>query len=219
MRNRFKRIAALTLTLIAIFPLALIAANWQLNRHHERELLNSQLERSYTQEPLNVSSLNGNNFESLREYSRVKVQGKVVSEITWWRKQSLDGIPGFVSLVHLQVSETISVVLALGWSQQPVEVPVEQTIDAVGRIRIIDSFESDPSDLPAKQTNTPASILPDDDKIYLELISPPIEKLAILPLPEMTAGPHLGYVGQWILIAIFAVTVYVIALRNLPATD
>jgi cytochrome oxidase assembly protein ShyY1 len=40
-----------------------------------------------------------------------------------------------------------------------------------------------------------------------------------LPLPEMTAGPHLGYVGQWILIAIFAVAVYVIALRNLPATD
>jgi hypothetical protein len=218
-RNRFKKIAALTLTLIVIFPLALIAANWQWNRHHEREALNAQLERSYTQEPLEISSFKDLTSDSLTEYSRVKVQGKIVSDITWWRKQSLDGIPGFVGLVQLEVTKSFAVVLALGWSQQPIEIALNKTVDSVARLRLINNFETDPSDLPINQTNTPASLIPGGGKIYLELISPPIEKIAILPLPEMTAGPHLGYVGQWILIAIFALVVYVIAIRNLPTTD
>jgi cytochrome oxidase assembly protein ShyY1 len=59
-------------------------------------------------------------------------------------------------------------------------------------------------------------VLPEKDKIYLELKDPEVSLFVPLPLPQMTAGPHLGYVGQWILIAIFAIAVYVIALRNLP---
>jgi cytochrome oxidase assembly protein ShyY1 len=218
-RNRFKKIAALTLTLIFMVPLALIAADWQWNRHHEREALNAKLERSYTQEPKKVASFNDLTSESLAEYCRVKVQGEIISDITWWRKQSLDGIPGFVGLVQLEVNNSFAVVLALGWSQQPIEVALNKNVDSVARIKLINNFEADPSDLPINQTNTPASLIPGGGKIYLELISPPIEKIAILPLPEMTAGPHLGYVGQWILIAIFALVVYVIAIRNLPTTD
>jgi cytochrome oxidase assembly protein ShyY1 len=34
-------------------------------------------------------------------------------------------------------------------------------------------------------------------------------------LPEPESGPHLGYVGQWILIGITAVVAYVLILRRM----
>ncbi len=216
MRNRFKKIAALTLTLIVVFPLAIVAANWQWNRHHERENLNRQITESIELEPALINSAVEINLMTDKEYRKVSLSGKAVNEITWWRKQSLDGIPGYIALVEFQLSDQTDVVIAIGWSQQPLLELNANFSEIVGRVRLIRNFETDPSDLPVKQTNTPASILDQDDKIYLELISPKIETLAPLPLPQMTAGPHLGYVGQWILIAIFAIAVYVIAIRNLP---
>ena len=33
-------------------------------------------------------------------------------------------------------------------------------------------------------------------------------------LPAVEAGPHLGYVGQWILIGIASISVYVTVLRS-----
>ena len=38
--------------------------------------------------------------------------------------------------------------------------------------------------------------------------------LTLLPLPEITGGPHLGYVGQWILIGAGTVGVYIIVVRR-----
>ena len=212
-----QRIAALTLTLVIIFPLALVAAKWQWSRHLEREHLNVQLEKAISTEPKPLSQISDSKSLSAMEYQSIKIDAVIDSQITWWRKQSLDGIPGFVALVAITENKE-SYVLALGWSQQPVSMKLDSQISGVARIRIIHSFSSDPSDLPSQQTNSPATVLPQKDTVYLELVSPKFKKLAQIPLPEITAGPHLGYVGQWILIAIFAVAVYVVAIRNLPRT-
>lgn len=216
MPNRFKRIAALTLTLIVVFPLAIVAANWQLNRHHEREKLNSQISKSIASAPVSIDSEVELHDMIDKEYRKVSLAGGSIKDVTWWRKQSLDGIPGYIALVDYRMSDKNHVVLALGWSQQPKNILNANLDSVVARVRLIRNFETDPEDLPPNQTNTPASVLNNNDKVYLELVSPKINSLASLPLPQMTAGPHLGYVGQWILIAIFAVAVYVIAIRNLP---
>jgi len=215
--NRFKRIAALTLTLILIFPLAIVAANWQMNRHHEREKLNSQITQAINSKPLKIDSAKDLAKSMSLEYRKVSISGDATGQTTWWRKQSLDGIPGFIALTPFQFSNGSKVVLALGWASQPFDLNQIQSNNYLARIRLIRNFEKDPGDLPVNQTNTPASVIAGNDRIYLEIISPKINKLSALPLPEITAGPHLGYVGQWILIAIFAVVVYVIAIRNLPA--
>lgn len=215
MRNRFKRIAALTLTLVIVFPLAVIAAKWQWTRHIERDALNTKLEYAYSKDPIDVSSVSDLESRDDSEYLSVKMRGNVASKITWWRKQSLDGIPGYIALVEYKINDE-KIVLALGWAQQPVFMQNIQLNNIVARIRNIHVFSKDPSDLPINQTNSPSTIIKDRDLIYLELTSPNIKGLEKLPLPEITAGPHLGYVGQWILIAIFAIAVYVVALRNLP---
>lgn len=216
MRNRFKRIAALTLTLVVVFPLAIVAANWQWNRHHEREFLNTQITKSIENSPISINTAVLPNNLAKQEYRKVSIAGQNGQEITWWRKQSLDGIPGYIALTTFEFMDGTQIVLALGWSAQPIENLAADFSQAVARIRFIRNFEKDPGDLPINQTNTPASILRQDEKIYLELVTPKFERLTALPLPQMTAGPHLGYVGQWILIAIFAIAVYIIAIRNLP---
>lgn len=216
MRNRLGKITALTLTLLFVFPLAIVAANWQWNRHHERESLNALIQRAYDSESYKIETLSDLNGLKDLEYVRVQLAGKSLGDLVWWRKQSLDGIPGFIGLTRYNIGETEEVVLALGWVQT---IPNLQRVDIsniTARIRLIDDFASDPNDLPFGQTNSPASVLAENDEIYLELKEPEVSTFAQLPLPQMTAGPHLGYVGQWILIAIFAIAVYVIALRNLP---
>lgn len=216
MRNRLGKITALTLTLLIVFPLAIVAANWQWNRHHERESLNSMIQRAYDSEPYEIESVSDLNDLKDLEYVRVQIEGKSSGDVVWWRKQSLDGIPGFIGLIRYNFGANENVVLALGWTQTIPQTQSLEISNITARIRLIDEFASDPRDLPNGQTNSPANVLPENDEIYLELKDPEVSSFVPLPLPQMTAGPHLGYVGQWILIAIFAIAVYVIALRNLP---
>lgn len=216
MRNQIGRITALTLTLLIVFPLAIVAANWQWTRHHERESLNASINLAYTQDPIQIETLS--DLEKLRtsEYVRVQLSGQSVGVITWWRKQSLNGIPGFIGLIKFQLENKQEVVVALGWTQTLLTMNSVSLENITARVRLIKDFEVDPSDLPIGQTNSPANILLQNDKMYLELKDPEVSGFALLPLPEMTAGPHLGYVGQWFLIGVFAVCVYIIAIRNLP---
>lgn len=215
MRNKNLRILSLTLTLIVVFPLALLAADWQLNRHREREILNQQLITSYTKLPKKVVSFKDVDQSKDAEYLRYKINATLSSEITWWRKQSLDGIPGYIALTVCTDQTGSKAVVALGWSQtvETIKLPAERIL--IGRLRIMKILEPDPSDIPIGQTNSPATLISANDKFYFEITNLKIQGLAEIPLPEITSGPHLGYVGQWILIAIFAICVYVIAIRNL----
>jgi cytochrome oxidase assembly protein ShyY1 len=213
--KKWIRIGALTLTLLIVFPLALVAARWQWSRHFERQELNLEIENSISRNPLTIKDLSDIklNFD---EYTQVEMSGTFSEDTTWWRKQSLDGVPGFIALKTFILDGGDQIVVALGWSQTVENLESFDAEELQGRLRYIRNFDLDPSDIPNGQTNSPATVLDTDDHIYLEIIAPDVARLAKLPLPQITAGPHLGYVGQWILIAIFAVSVYVIALRNLP---
>jgi cytochrome oxidase assembly protein ShyY1 len=51
---------------------------------------------------------------------------------------------------------------------------------------------------------------------YFELIESPVaQELELLPWPELEAGPHLGYVGQWIIIGLSGIVVYIVVMRRL----
>ena len=195
-----------------------MAANWQWHRHFERQALNVELEKSIKQDPLLITDLSQIK-EDFAEYKTLEFTGEFVGSPVWWRKQSLDGVPGFVGLEAFKMTNGEQIVVALGWSQYAVSMTSPSAEQIKARLRFIDDFAKDPDDLPVGQTNSPSTILPTNDDYYFELLDPSVENLAELPLPEITAGPHLGYVGQWILIAIFAVSVYIIALRNLPNNE
>lgn len=213
--KKWKRIGALTLTLIIVFPLALVAAKWQWSRHFERQELNLEIESSISKKPLRVNDLSQIN-PNLDEYTQMKISGTFSDETIWWRKQSLDGVPGFIALKTFNFENGDQLVVALGWSQTVERLASIDADGLQGRLRYIRNFGLDPADIPSGQTNSPSTVLDSEDRIYLENVDTDVAGLARIPLPQITAGPHLGYVGQWILIAIFAVAVYVIALRNLP---
>lgn len=218
MRKNWLRVGALTLTLVIVFPLALIAANWQWHRHFERQALNLELENSINSQPTKITNLD--QIEpNYPEYKTFSLSGSFTNRVSWWRKQSLDGVPGFIALNDFQLANGEHLVVAVGWSQTVQTFKAINFTKIEGRLRYIHDFSIDPDDLPLGQTNTPASLLSAEDKIYIELVNPQIEGLATIPLPEITAGPHLGYVGQWILISIFAIAVYIVALKNLPKKE
>jgi cytochrome oxidase assembly protein ShyY1 len=43
---------------------------------------------------------------------------------------------------------------------------------------------------------------------------PQADGLTLLPLPELSEGPHLSYVGQWILIGLASIVIWVIVVRR-----
>jgi cytochrome oxidase assembly protein ShyY1 len=223
-----KRILALTIALVIMTPLSAVAAKWQWNRHIERETRNALVT---TNAALPISQLedvlDGNTILSKNEWQRVEVVGHFDEEHQkLLRKQSLNGRPGFIVVTPFITNLNQRLLIERGWVAGDGQIPdpatslavdqEEQTITA--RIRILyGTAELDPKDLPPFQTNHISTMLTADTVIaYFELMdSASKEKLELLPWPELEAGPHLGYVGQWIIIGLSGIVVYIMVMRRL----
>jgi cytochrome oxidase assembly protein ShyY1 len=220
------RIVALTLALIVMLPVSIIAARWQWSRHLEREAMNSLIETNSNRQ-VTLAELGAVQLGSTDEYKQLTLQGQFIAGgQKLLRKQTLNGEPGFAVLTLFETDSQQKVLVNRGWipgeGQQPVDsidfaVPVgDQTI--VGYVRQLSGdLSPDPSDLPAGQTNSVALAAQSSDfDFVVDQQSPEIANGPTpIPLPTIEAGPHLGYVGQWILIGIASITVYITVLRNL----
>ena len=221
------RLIALTLTLIVTVPLAAVAAQWQWNRHFERETRNNLVATNSVAPVLTQSSQKEIfNNPSTFQWQRISVRGEFIEDSErLWRRQSFRGKPGFISVALFQTDTGETWVVHRGWfealGQSPLgDVPTTsatQNLIQGHLVSIPQGEDSDPNDLPPGQTNNPRTLLPLPESALLiqlepEYLSP---QATWVGLPEPESGPHLGYVGQWILIGITAVVAYVLILRRM----
>ena len=222
------QIVALTVALLLMVPLSGLAARWQWSRYEERDARNLLISTNANAQPINAEDLliAGKKPSLDDEWTIVKLTGTYnESDQKLWRRQPLNGAPGFIAITPLITESGLRVLVQRGWvaalGRDPVpdtDLTVEPGFHTVtGRVRFIAAGESiDPSDLPNGVTNSPMTMLDkstplvtiemtDDDRDFA---------LTLIPLPELTSGPHLGYVGQWILIGIGTISVYIIVLRR-----
>lgn len=221
--NRF---LALTAALIVMLPLSIIAARWQWSRHLERESMNQLVESNATSFTM-LSPAQKTGLAEKDQYKRVRLQGHFDAPTQrLLRKQTFNGEPGFHVLTIFVTSNDERVLINRGWVAsagqsvaQGVNLqPPLQDLEIEGRLVTLEgSLQADPSDLPLGQTNSAALFAKQIDyQLMVEQIEPEtLNGPTPLPLPTVEAGPHLGYVGQWILIALASVSVYITVLRNL----
>lgn len=222
--SKVKRFLALTLTLIVVLPLSLVAARWQLNRHLEREATNNLVENSLTSPLTAIDSVT--DFDELQLWHRVSLEVTwQVSEAKLWRKQPLDGSPGFIWLVPGKLPDNSTVVGQWGWvaatgAEPEISVEVLSALKPTSNLGFLKPLPicdgKDPADLPSQQTNCPTTLSSD---LYLIQMAEAPGDLTTLPLPQADAGPHLGYVGQWLLIGLTAIITYIALLRRLNEGD
>lgn len=207
------RILALTLVLVLMVPLSYFAAQWQLERHQQQDAENMLLQNALSVEPRPIANFNDGDPD---EFTRVLIDGEISGSEILWRKQVQNGIPGFIVLQNVTLQDGKSLTLALGWTDDATfELSDDVAFPLTGFVRYPTSSGRSPSDVPLGQINYVSEMMRSTDfTFYLQSQVPP-KNLSKLTLPEITSGPHLGYVGQWILIGIASIVIYVIALRRI----
>ena len=161
------------------------------------------------------------------EFRPITVSGKFLPATQkLLRKQTLNGEPGYFVLTIFASDAGQTFLVNRGWVGA-VGRDVDPTADLSltdapvtlqGRVRpLVGTQTADPSDLPLGQTNSALTFVSSIDlAVMIEQTEGQSESGPVaIPLPEIQPGPHLGYVGQWILIGITSIVVYVTVLRNL----
>lgn len=197
-----------------MLPLSYLAAKWQLSRHEERDARNQLLENARMMDPLQLDQLEN---VQLSEYTRVEFTGVLTNEQGLWRRQVLNGIPGFTVLRNVSLENGKKVTVALGWidSASTDISDIDASFPLIGYVRFPDSQGVSAADVPEGQVNYVSEVIEGTDyPFYIQSNRAP-NKLSQLVLPEIESGPHLGYVGQWILIGIASVVIYILALRRI----
>ena len=220
------RIIALTIALVLMLPISVVAARWQWSRHLERDTLNALILNN-AQESLSLADYSGTKLLVTDEYRKTQISGRfIASSQKLLRKQTLNGEPGYFVLTLFVTDNGKTVLVNRGWvgavgrdvDPDVTLTPPTGSLDLTGRLRALTGEDqADPSDLPEGQTNSARTFA---SAVSLELIVEQLDGqeeygLVAIPLPETQAGPHLGYVGQWILIGLTSIVVYFTVLRNL----
>jgi cytochrome oxidase assembly protein ShyY1 len=222
-----KRIIALTVALIVVAPLSAVAAQWQWHRHIERDTRNSLIAHNAILDPIPWNRLLDSKVEPSMEWRTVSATGRFDNKAQkLWRKQPLNGEPGFIMITPFITDDGSVLLIARGWIAADGREPASSVTLSISdehqeisaRTRILPTDNStDPTDLPTGQTNSPRTLLTSStvDGLFELLSSNTSQHLTPIPLPELDSGPHVGYVGQWIIIGLSAVFVYITVLRRL----
>ncbi len=156
------------------------------------------------------------------------------------RNRTYEGAPGYWVLTPLVQADGTAVAVNRGWVPFDVQpdgpwdrfAPPTGTVTVTGlvrepQVRSTGGIVSGPEDAAegrlrtlsrvdvgrlAQQSSTP--LLP----VYVDLRTQeppqPAQTPTILPPPELSEGPHLGYAGQWFIFALLTSVVYVLLLRR-----
>jgi cytochrome oxidase assembly protein ShyY1 len=232
-------IFSVVVVLLVILMLNLSA--WQFRRLHERRSFNAEV-RSRTSAaaaPFDTVIPPGTTVDGARpeEWKTVTVTGTFdPSAQVLIRNRSLDAAPGYHVVTPLKRADGSAVLVVRGWvplstsnSTTPdVPEPVTGTVTVEGRVRPTQNpgalASRDPAegvlatlariDIPRIQQQTAYPIAP----AYVEMSSsspaPTTALPALVPLPELDDGPHLGYAVQWIIFSICAVIGWFLIVRK-----
>ena len=226
---------------VALVILMVSLSAWQFRRLDERRTFNREVESrtSGPAQPFDTIVPPGTSVESARaeEWDRVGVTGTFdPSAQVLIRNRSLDGAPGYHVLTPLRRPDGAAVLVIRGWvplstsnSATPeVPPPVTGTVSIEGRLRPTQNpgalASRDPADgvlatlarvdIPRLQQQTPYPLAPAYIEMTASSPAPTTALPALVPLPELDDGPHLGYAVQWMIFSICAVIGWFLLVRK-----
>jgi cytochrome oxidase assembly protein ShyY1 len=200
---------------------------WQWDRRGQAVAAINVLEANWDRDPQELMSVEGLSPTS-DQWTPVLVRGEYAPEDQMLvRTRPRGGQVGFEVLVPLRSGTGSTVVVNRGWipiaesstSQQNIPPSPQGEVKMIGYIQTLKDTRSEPGDLPINQINylNPTSFssqpLPTN---YLQLASmtPMDNQVAIIPLPELSNGPHFSYAIQWILFALMLPIGWYVLLKN-----
>jgi surfeit locus 1 family protein len=195
---------------------------WQLDRHDDRRRHNAEMGARLDREPEPIDRLLAGGDDL--ELRRADATGAWDDGGTLFvRSRSHAGRPGYHVVTPLVLGDR-ALVVNRGWVPRPEAPAVDGEATVRGRLRRTQERGSvgprDPAegflreiarvDLARIQQQYERLLVP----WYLELEEPATDLPVPVPPPDLDAGPHLGYAGQWFAFAAIGAIGWVILLRR-----
>jgi cytochrome oxidase assembly protein ShyY1 len=218
---------------VAIGALVALMVNlglWQLHRLDERKSVNAQVSRHIAEPVVDFAAVVTPEVdESAVEWRLVRVTGTyVVDERVFIVNRSQNGAAGRDIVMPLILEDGGKVLVNRGFIPLTVDIPPTPTgeVTVVGHLRPSQKRSAlgavDPSegtltemqriDISRIDRQTSGSLEP----MYVQLVesTPPETVLSVVPLPELTNGPHLSYAFQWFFFSAVALFGWIFVVRR-----
>lgn len=217
---------ALTAFLLIMIYLFIRLSDWQFDRYNQRIVDNEITTTALSSEPINLTDLS--QLSVLKDWKKVSIKGEFIdSDAKLLRRQYLDSSLGFGVITPLKLDNGQVILVNRGWipiaesstSQQQIPTSPQGEVALIGYVQTIRDTKNEPQDLPLNQINYLNSTNFSSQPLsttYLQLASmtPMDNQVAIIPLPELSNGPHFSYAIQWILFALMLPIGWYVLLKN-----
>jgi cytochrome oxidase assembly protein ShyY1 len=233
---RERRWLTLGFVVLVLVPSFILLSRWQIHRLEDRRAANALVEQNNAAAPVPVGTVltAGSPLTSVGDaqaWRQVTATGTYdASRQVLVRKRPMDGQNGFFVVTPLVTDSGAVLVVNRGWlaasvgstAAQPAPAPPTGEVTVTGRVRPSEAApHPQPSDLPSGQvTDLDVSLVVPAGQVYpayVELTgSEPAQSadLTLIPLPDLSEGPHLSYAIQWVLFAGVAVVGFIILARR-----
>ncbi|CAB4571776.1 unannotated protein [freshwater metagenome] len=217
---------ALTAFLLIMIYLFIRLSDWQFDRYNTKIQNNEITTTALSSEPINLTDLS--QVSELNDWQKVSLKGEFMnSDAKLLRRQYLESSLGFWVITPLKLDNDQVILVNRGWipiaesstSQQEIPSPPKGDVTIIGYVQTLKDTRSEPEDLPLNQINylnsTNFSSQPlSTNFLQLASMSPMDNQVAIIPLPELSNGPHFSYAIQWILFALMLPIGWYVLLKN-----
>jgi cytochrome oxidase assembly protein ShyY1 len=213
---------AIHAVLVVLVATMCVLANWQLNRHVERKAFNETLIQRFSESPQPLAEL-------LQQYpNREDAQWRLATVSGTYLEQSTVNVvnvsqvgrAGYDPVTPLEIDGGKIVLINRGFVplDAPQPLPPTGVVKITGRIRLSAERRT------GAVSDSPTGVLTDIqrvdiDRLAQQLPAPVVdvyleatqstpadnEMLSIIAPPVFGNGPHLGYVGQWLLFSMCAI--------------
>jgi cytochrome oxidase assembly protein ShyY1 len=164
----------------------------------------------------------------LKQWEKIELTGSYLSDQSKLvRKQYLENNLGFWVITPFKIQNGENIIVNRGWipigssasSNQSIPLAPVGTVNLEGYLQSFNESITQPKDLPLNQVNTIDNNYFESDianNFYVQLAksSPMDNQVAIIPLPELSNGPHFSYAIQWILFALLLPIGWYVLLKN-----
>jgi cytochrome oxidase assembly protein ShyY1 len=217
---------ALTLFLLILIYLFIRLSNWQFDRYDQRVLRNESTNVALSLAPKKIDSVS--QMSDLKQWEKIELTGSYLSDQSKLvRKQYLENNLGFWVITPFKIQNGENILVNRGWipigssasSNQSIPLAPVGTVNLEGYLQTFNESITQPKDLPLNQVNTIdykyfESAIANNFYVQLANSSPMDNQVAIIPLPELSNGPHFSYAIQWILFALLLPIGWYVLLKN-----
>jgi cytochrome oxidase assembly protein ShyY1 len=217
---------ALTLFLLILIYLFIRLSNWQFDRYDQRVLRNESTNVALSLAPKKIDSVS--QMSDLKQWEKIELTGNYLSDQSKLvRKQFLENNLGFWVITPFKIQNGENILVNRGWipigssasSNQSIPLAPVGTVNLEGYLQPFTESITQPKDLPLSQVNTIdynyfESEIANNFYVQLAKSSPMDNQVAIIPLPELSNGPHFSYAIQWILFALLLPIGWYVLLKN-----